>query len=129
VAAARQRAAAYNLRMRSCLPAALALAVLALGPGQAAAEDAPPKTATAAPEPRQFPAEPLVQRTVIEDDNVRIVEVRVRGALRSTTVQPKGLITREYEVLPADGGRDLSPGPGGSMRAAAGQSVWRVLDF
>jgi hypothetical protein len=115
--------------MRSCPSAALALAVLALTLGQAMAEDAAPKTPVAAPEPRQFPAEPLVKRTVIEDDNARIVEVRVRGALRSATVQPKGPITREYEVLPADGGRDLSPGPGGSMRAAAGQSVWRVLDF
>jgi hypothetical protein len=115
--------------MRSCLPATLALAVLALSQGQAMAEDRPEAAPAAAPTAREFPVEPLVKRTVIEDDHVRIVEVRVRGALRSTTVQPKGLITREYEVLPADGGRDLSPGPGGSMRAAAGQSVWRVLDF
>lgn len=115
--------------MRSCPPAALALAALALTLGQAVAEDSPPKAPVTAPEARTFPAEPLVKRTVIEDDNARIVEIRVRGALRSTTVQPKGLITREYEVLPADGGRDLSQGPAGSMRAAAGQSVWRVLDF
>jgi hypothetical protein len=115
--------------MRSCPSAALALAVLALTLGKAVAEDSPPKAPEAAPETRAFPAEPLVKRTVIEDDNARIVEVRVRGALRSTTVQPKGLITRQYEVLPADGGRDLTQSLNGSMRAGAGQSVWHVLDF
>lgn len=72
--------------------------------------------------------EPAVRRNVVEDDNARIEEVNVRGAVRSTKVQPKGPIKAEYEVLQMDAGRDLTAGPS-SARGAAGQSVWRVLDF
>ena len=72
--------------------------------------------------------EPAVRRSVVEDDNARIEEVNVRGAVRSTKVQPKGPIKAEYEVLQMDAGRDLTAGPS-SARGAAGQSVWRVLNF
>lgn len=73
-------------------------------------------------------SEPAVQRSVIEDDNARIEELRVRGALRSVTVRPKGPITAEYEVLAPDAGRDISDGPN-SSKGAAGKRVWRVLTF
>lgn len=72
--------------------------------------------------------EPAVQRTVVEDDNARIEELRVRGAVRSTKVKPKGAIQAEYEVLPLDAGRDNVEGPH-SGKGAAGQAVWRVLSF
>ncbi len=88
---------------------------------------APAQTPTAAAE-RGGPSEPAVRRTVIEDDNARIEELRVRGAVRSVTVRPKGALQAEYEIVTPDAGRDLTAGPN-SSRGAAGQSVWRVLQF
>lgn len=70
--------------------------------------------------------EPKVQRTVIEDESVRIEELRVRGLNTSLVVKPKN--AAEYEVVPAPGGRDPSHGRGGSQ-GAAGQRVWNVLKF
>lgn len=72
--------------------------------------------------------EPRVQRTVVEDDGVRVEELRVRGEVRRIVVQTKGERGSRYEVLPADGARNLAPGPG-STRGAAGQRVWNVLSF
>ncbi|AKJ30543.1 DUF2782 domain-containing protein [Caldimonas brevitalea] len=69
--------------------------------------------------------EPAVQRTRIEDDNARIDELRVRGQNQSIKVQPKKG-GAAYEVLPADGSRDLS---GDGTRGAAGQRVWHLLSF
>jgi hypothetical protein len=70
--------------------------------------------------------EPKVQRTVIEDDSVRIEELRVRGLSTSLVVKPKHAAA--YEVVPTPGGRDPSQGRGGSQ-GAAGQRVWHVLKF
>ena len=72
------------------------------------------------------PTEPKVQRTVIEDESVRIEELRVRGLDTSLVVKPKH--AAEYEVLPTPGGRDPSQGRGGS-KGAAGQRVWNILKF
>lgn len=69
--------------------------------------------------------EPAVQRTVIENDRVRIEELRVRGQNQRIAVQPKKG-GKAYEVLPADGSRDLSSE---STRGAAGQRVWHVFSF
>ena len=75
-----------------------------------------------------FPAEPRVQRIVVEDDNARVEELRVRGETQRIVVKPKVAGARPYEILPADGGRDMSAGPS-SERGAAGQRVWNVLSF
>ncbi|MES2958404.1 MAG: hypothetical protein V4792_09460 [Pseudomonadota bacterium] len=72
------------------------------------------------------PAEPKVQRTVIEDESVRIEELRVRGLSTSLVVKPKH--AAEYEVVPTPGGRDPSFGRGGSQ-GAAGKRVWNVFKF
>ena len=72
------------------------------------------------------PPEPKVQRTVIEDDSVRIEELRVRGLSTSLVVKPKH--AAQYEVVPTPGGRDPSQGRIGSQ-GAAGQRVWNVLKF
>jgi hypothetical protein len=72
--------------------------------------------------------EPAVRRNVIEDDNARIDELRVRGAVRSITVTPKGPIKTPYEVLPTDASRDPSDGPA-TTKGAQGRRVWRVLSF
>jgi hypothetical protein len=73
-------------------------------------------------------SEPRIERTVIEDDGARIEELRVRGQTQSITVTPKGAIRQGYEIIPADGARDLSPNLQGT-RGGAGQRVWRVLSF
>ena len=96
--------------------------------GTAPARPAPELAAPPPPPTRGLRSEPAVQRSVIEDDNARIEELRVRGAVRSTVVKPKGPITREYEVIPADAGRDITEGPN-SSKGNAGQRVWRVLTF
>jgi hypothetical protein len=83
------------------------------------------RTALAVPAADPAP-EPQVKQSVIEDDNARIEELRVRGQTQKITVKPKN--APEYEILMGDGSRELSPGPG-STRAAAGQRVWRLLDF
>ena len=78
------------------------------------------------PAQEHSPAEPKVQHTVIEDDSVRIEELRVRGLSVSLVVKPKN--AAEYEVVPTPGGRDPSFGRGGSQ-GAAGKRVWNVLKF
>lgn len=89
------------------LACALLLAVAALP----AAQSAPPP-------------EPAVQHSVIEDDGVRIEELRVRGLTRSIVVRPKTAGVRPYEIVTGNDGRDLS-----QDRRAAGQRVWNVLSF
>jgi hypothetical protein len=99
--------------MRSLLVLALFLLAAGSVTPQARAED-------------RSPPEPKVQRTVIDDDNVRIEELRVRGLNTSLVVKPKH--AAQYEVVPTPGGRDPSFGRGGSQ-GASGQRVWNVLKF
>jgi hypothetical protein len=68
--------------------------------------------------------EPAVQRQTLEDDQVRIEELRVRGLNQRLVVKPKVAGAREYEIVPADPGRDATPG-----RTSAGQRVWRLFAF
>ena len=68
--------------------------------------------------------EPAVQRSVHEDDAVRIEELRVRGINRRIVVQPKAASAPAYEILPADPGRDEA-----ADRRSAGQRVWRLFSF
>lgn len=72
--------------------------------------------------------EPQVQQIVLEDDHTRVEELRVRGQTQKVTVQPKNSKAPAYEIIMGDGSRELSAGPG-STRGAAGQRVWRLLDF
>ena len=68
--------------------------------------------------------EPAVERTVTEDDGVRIEELRVRGETREIIVQSKAGNVRSYQIVPAAAGRDLS-----QDRRATGRRVWSVLSF
>jgi hypothetical protein len=70
--------------------------------------------------------EPNVQRTVVEDDAVRIEELRVRGQNQRIVVRIKKGPAGSYEVLPADNGRDPSQAEG---KGVAGQRVWHVMSF
>ena len=89
---------------------------------------------TPAPPPASAPAagqkatiEPDVQHIVVEDDDTRIDELRVRGQTQRITVTPKSG-GASYEVIPANGLRDL-PDSADNRSGAAGKRVWRVLNF
>ena len=95
--------------------------LVAVGPFAVAVEaDDPPATGVR--------SEPNVKHTVIEDDGARIDELRVRGQTQRITVTPKGAIKKSYEIIPADGARDMSDSAG-SSRGAAGKRVWHILSF
>ncbi|MCI1192162.1 DUF2782 domain-containing protein [Calidifontimicrobium sp. SYSU G02091] len=98
-------------------------ALFALSCAAGAVHAATPAAAPVSPVP-----EPQVRTTVIEDDAVRVEELRVRGEVRQITVHTKGERGGTYHVVPADGARDMSPGPA-SGRGAAGQRVWTILRF
>jgi hypothetical protein len=68
--------------------------------------------------------EPLVQKTVAEDDAVRIEETRVRGQLQRVVVRSKLPGVKPYEILTGDPARDPA-----QERRAAGQRVWHILSF
>jgi hypothetical protein len=104
-----------------CVHLLIALAGVAAGAAQAQSATVPPEAAPASDEP-------AVKRHIVEDDNARIEELNVRGAVRSITVQPKGPLKTPYEVLPTDASRDPSEGPG-STKGAQGRRVWRILSF
>ena len=99
------------------------LAALGLAPSEGWAQAAVERAA----EPAATRAEPKVQRIVVEDDNVRIEELRVRGQSQRIVVQSKVAGAPPYEIRPADPGRD--PSQPLQDRRSAGQSVWHVLSF
>jgi hypothetical protein len=69
-------------------------------------------------------SEPEIKRTVVEDDKVRIDELRVRGQVQRITISPKASGVRPYEIVPADAGRDASQSKG-----LTGQSLWQLFSF
>ncbi|MEP7281895.1 MAG: hypothetical protein ABI696_07930 [Rubrivivax sp.] len=105
--------------MRRPVVALCATSLLAFAGGAVRAQALPAPAAAPAAAP-----EPAVQRQVLEDDNVRIEELRVRGLNQRLTVQPKTAGVRAYEILPDEPGRD-----GVDRRTSAGQRVWRLLSF
>ena len=69
-------------------------------------------------------SEPAVKRTVIEDDQVRIEELRVRGQLQRITVSPKASGVQPYQIVPPEG-RDMSQ----QSKGISGQRVWQLFSF
>jgi hypothetical protein len=111
----------------------LAAACTPLAAQTAPAEAPAPRAALAAAAPSapvdalpRGAAEPVAEQVVIEGSGSRIEEQHLRGEVRSIHVAPKG--APAYEVLPANGGRDLTNSHGNS-RGNAGQRVWSVLRF
>ena len=86
----------------------------------------PARAQEASAEPRG--KEPVVKHTVIEDEGARIEELRVRGQTTRISVTPKVGTRQGYEIIPADGARDMSDSAN-STRGVAGKRVWRVLNF
>jgi hypothetical protein len=85
--------------------------------------------AQTAEKPKTTTPEPQIKTRVLEDAGSRIEELHLRGHTQRIVVTPKtGALNQPYEIITGDGSRDLSPGVNTS-RGAAGQRVWRVLDF
>jgi hypothetical protein len=76
------------------------------------------------------PPEPRVERTVAEDDQVRIEELKVRGEAKKVTVKNKLTRAPDYEIVVNDAGRESAGGTGtGLPKSGSGTRVWRVLKF
>lgn len=100
-----------------------AMVLAALPPASPAwAQKAPAAPAAAASATASTPA--ASERRVIEDDQARIEETRVRGQVQQITVQSKIGDVRPYEIVVGRGGRDPS-----QDKSAAGQRVWSLLKF
>ena len=83
-----------------------------------------PPVATPAPQPNTRP-DPTIKRTVVEDDHVKIEELRVRGQLQRITISPKASGVRPYEIAPPDSGRD----PSQPSKGISGHSLWQLFSF
>jgi hypothetical protein len=70
-------------------------------------------------------SEPAVKRTVVEDDQVRIEELRVRGQVQRITVSPKASGVAPYQIVPPEAGRDMSQ----QSKGISGQRLWQVFSF
>lgn len=102
--------------------AAWLVAVLAWPVAASAATPAPLPAPSGA---RSGPPEPQVRRAVLEDDHVRIEELKVRGQVQRITVSPKASGVRPYEIVPPDAGHD----PSQPSKGLSGQRLWRLLSF
>lgn len=76
----------------------------------------------AAPANAQAP-EPVVVRTVTQDDQVRIEETRVRGAVQRIVVEQK--VGGSYEITPPSATIDPSRSP----TPRGGERRWRLFSF
>ena len=92
------------------------------------ADDRPAPGAAAGAAPSGRGGEPVVQRTVLEDDGSRIEELRVRGQTQRISVKPKVGPRAGYEIIVGDGRRE-PPAGGNADRGAVGQRVWHVFSF
>ena len=76
------------------------------------------------------PPEPKVERTVAEDDQVRIEELKVRGEAKKVTVKNKTPKAPDYEIVVNDAGRESAGGTGtGLPKSGSGSRVWNVFKF
>lgn len=100
------------------------LLLLATGlPGWSQAQAQVQTLHEAGPATPQRGGEAAVVRSTVEDDAVRIEELRVRGQTRRLTVQQRLPGLGSYDVLPAEPGRAPERDP------KAGQRVWWSLSF
>jgi hypothetical protein len=76
----------------------------------------------------RVPIEPKVEVLVIEDDNVRVEELRVRGQVQKIVVTPKRGAGAAYQIITGDGSGSQPASPN-ATRGAVGQRVWHVLSF
>ena len=101
--------------MRTPLLLALCLCSLALGQAHAQTTPAPAKAAV----------EPRIERIRVEDNSVRIDEVRVGGQTQAITVQPKNMPS--YELGTHSSNRN--PATDSSDSGQTSSRGWKVLGF
>jgi hypothetical protein len=104
--------------------AACSLLAAASGASVAQAVAAAPAASAPAAAKAQPRGRPLAHVQVIEDDNVRIEESRVRGQMQRITVQHKVGPVPRYEIIVMPGGKDTS-----QDRGAGGQRAWSLFSF
>ena len=97
-----------------------ALSICLLGLAVSAAQG---QTASAAPPSASASARPD-QLTVIEDDGVRIEELRRQGQVVRVHVQSKVANSRGYDVVIKPSAESAS-----QQRGNAGRSAWNLLSF
>lgn len=68
--------------------------------------------------------EARVQRIVVEDDRVRIDELRIRGQTRRIVVQPKLPGAPAYQIGTNTDARDPSMDP-----RSEGRALWQIFSF
>jgi len=108
--------------------ARLALVLIAACAAPCGAQQATaPARVASAPQPTEA-GEPNVKHSVIEDEGSKIDELKVRGQIQHVVVTPKVGVTKSYEIITPQAGRDPFDGTGGA-RTAAGKRVWNVLKF
>jgi hypothetical protein len=106
-------------------PATAEASASAPSPALVPAPAAPPaRAAAAASAPARKATSTAAHVQVIEDDNVRIEESRVRGHAQRITVHNKTTRGAAYEIIVPAGGKDSS-----QERGASGQRAWSVLAF
>ena len=120
--------------LRSILRATACCGALAAGIASAAPADpvtiepapvpVPPGLAASAVPAAAVAPETGLKRTVVEDDNVRIEETRLRGLPTRITVRNKSTGGSSYEILTAPNGKDPTQDKG-----VAGQRAWSLFDF
>ena len=117
------------IRLLSLVPVALAPGLVPLALAQTTPAGSPPapvaapaQAASAATSATAAGRE--IDHRVIEDEGVRIEELRVRGQPRSIVVQSKLGGVRSYEIVVGRGGRDPS-----QDKSAAGLPSWSLLRF
>ena len=76
---------------------------------------------------KSLPGEPKVEYIRIEDDSVRIDELRVGGQTQTIEVQPKSGLPA-YQISPA-GGAKSSPSQRDLPASAQGVRTWNILSF
>jgi hypothetical protein len=69
--------------------------------------------------PREVP-EPKVEHLTIEERDVRIDELRIRGQTKTLSVKPKG--APEYEIVPPNAAKPIDD-------KTEGRRTWRLLTF
>ena len=69
-----------------------------------------------------------IERIRIEDNGVRIDELRVGGQTQSITVQPKANVP-EYEFQPTDLARSRPADSRDGLSSPSSQRVWNIFKF
>ncbi len=108
----------FTLSTRRAL---LALALLGSSAGASAQSAVAPASAASAPARAQAERPHI---TVLEDDNTRIEEHRVRGVVTRVTVQSKVGAVPAYEIQVIPPGRESM-----NDRGSQGKRTWSLLRF